>query len=300
MKRSPKLFILSLLLPGLVIFLIFAFYPVVDALIGSLFKWQRFHRVGYIGIQNYITVVNSYRFINIPGLLSFQFPMGALPQNLLWMIIHVPISMFLGLFLALLLQDLKGARIIKSIIFLGMVIPLVVAGILFLFLYDQEAGIVNAFLQVIGLGAFAQDWVSNPQTGLFALILGGVWVQTGFSLILYSSALAAIPQGLLDAASVDGASAWQRFKEVIWPNVKPTTMVVLIMGLVWVLRVFDIVYAVSPTGGPGGSYTVLGLEVYREAFTVPIHFGLAMTIAVFELAIAVPLAIYIVRMRRAP
>lgn len=299
MKDRPVLFILALILPGLAIFLIFAFYPVTDAIIGSLFEWQRFSRVGFAGFENYISVVNSYRFINISNLLSFKFPMGAFPQNLIWMIIHVPFSLFLGLGLALLLRDLKGAKIVRSIVFIGMVTPLVVVGIVFLFLYDPQAGIFNAFLRAMGGGRYVQDWLSNPQTALFALIIGGVWVQTGFSLLLYSSALTTVPDELIDAASVDGANPWQRFRLVIWPSLRPTTMTVLIMGLVWVLRVFSIVYAVSPTGGPGGAYSVLGLEVYREAFTVPIHFGEAMTIAVFELIIAVPAAIYIVRMRRA-
>jgi multiple sugar transport system permease protein len=297
-EERPWLFILSLILPGLAIFLTFAFYPVTDALIGSLFDWYRFSRGQFVGIQNYIQVVNSYEFLNISNLLSFEFPMGAFPQNLIWMVIHVPLSMFLGLGIALLLQDLKGAFLIRSCVFIGMVTPLVVVGILFLFLYDPQAGLANALLRVIGLGGFAQDWLSNPQVAIFALILGGVWVQTGFSLLLYSSALTTVPDELIDAASVDGASPWQRFRHVIWPSLKPTTMTVLMMGLVWVLRVFGIVYSVSPTGGPGGAFSVLGLEVYRSAFTVPIHFGKAMTIAVFELAIATPAAIYIIRMRR--
>lgn len=299
MDRDELKFLLALMLPGLILFMIFAVYPIAQSVFGSFFHWEKWNMGGFAGLDIWKKTLGDPLILNVENLFDFEFPMGALPQNLIWMAIHVPASMFLGLGLALLLSDLKGGNTLRSIIFVGFTTPTVVIGLILLFMYDPEAGVINAVLGSIGLQGLVQNWLYNQQTAIFALIAGGIWVQTGFSMILYNSGLAGLDPALIEAAKVDGASAWQRFKDVIWPRLKPVTMVVLIMSMIWVLRLFGIVYAAGGLGGgPDHAFSVLGIEVFRSAFRTPIEYGGAITVALIELLIAIPLAVYIARMRR--
>lgn len=289
--------ILVFMVPGLTLFTIFSVGPMAYSAVGSFFAWDGFTMQGFVGLDTWISTLQSDAVINWENVRSLQYPMGALPQNLIWMAIHVPLSTLLGLGLALLFADLRGRRILRSMVFLAFTTPTVVIGLVLLFVYDPQAGIFNALLRVIGLEGQVRNWLKEPQIAIYALIAGGVWVQTGFSMLLYSSALAGIDPSLLESARIDGAGRLRRFKDIIWPLVKPVTVVVVIMGMIWVLRIFAIVYAAGgSSGGPNGVYSVLGLEVYQAAFSIPIDYGGAMVIALIELFLALPMAWYIARM----
>jgi len=285
------------LIPGLSLFAIFSVGPMAYSAVGSFFSWDAFDIAQFVGLDNWIETLTDPLVLNVDNLLSFTFPMGALPQNLLWMVIHVPVSTLLGLGLALLFADLRGRRILRSLVFVGFTTPTIVIGLILLFIYDPDAGLFNAALAAVGLDGMTRNWLQEPQLAIYALIAGGIWVQTGFSMLLYSSALAAIDPSLLESARVDGAGPFRRFRDIIWPLIKPVTAVVVIMGMIWVLRIFAIVYAAGgPSGGPNHVFSVLGLEVYRAAFEVPVEYGKAMTIALIELILAAPMAWYIADM----
>ncbi|AGN00073.1 permease component of ABC-type sugar transporter [Salinarchaeum sp. Harcht-Bsk1] len=289
--------IVVFMVPGLTLFAIFSVGPMVYSAFGSFYAWDAFDLQHFVGLETWVETFQNDAIINWDNLTSLEYPMGALPQNLIWMVVHVPLSTFLGLGLALLFADLRGRRILRSMVFLAFTTPTVVIGLVLLFVYDPQAGIFNAFLSSVGLEGQVRNWLQEPQIAIYALIAGGVWVQTGFSMLLYSSALAGIDPSLLESARIDGAGRYRRFRDVIWPLVKPVTAVVVIMGMIWVLRIFAIVYAAGgPSGGPNGVYSVLGLEVYQSAFSIPIRYGEAMVVALIELFIALPMAWYIASM----
>lgn len=289
--------IVVFLLPGMTLFGIFAVAPMAYSVVGSFFEWDRFDIGAFVGLQQWEATLTDPLIVNWENVLAFTFPMGALPQNLLWMLVHVPLSTVLGLALALLFADLRGRRILRSMVFLAFTTPTVVIGLVLLFVYDPNAGVFNELLRIVGLEGEVRNWLQEPQIAIYALIAGGVWVQTGFSMLLYSSALAGIDPSLLESARVDGAGPLRRFKDIIWPLVKPVTAVVVIMGMIWVLRIFAIVYAAGgPSGGPNHVYSVLGLEVFRAAFSIPIEYGKAMVVALIELLLALPMAAYIAQM----
>jgi len=235
--------------------------------------------------------------INYDGILKGYFPMGAIVHNAIWILIHLPLSTLLGLVLAVLLQNVKGSSIIKSIIFLGMVTPLIVGGIIIRFTFDREVGVVNMFLKAIGLGHLVRTWTMYPDTALFSLILGSVWLWTGFSLILYSAGLAMIPKEYYEAAKIDGASSMQIFFRITLPLLKPVTTTVVTMTLLWELKIFDIVY-VATYGGPGGASNVLALLMYFLAFR-SLDFNASSVIATLLTALTLIVAIvmfkYVVR-----
>ena len=289
--------LLIFLVPGLTLFGIFSVGPMLYSAVGSFFAWDGFDMGPFVGLENWVSTLTDPLILNWANLTSFTFPMGALPQNLLWMAIHVPLSTFLGLGLALLFADLRGRRILRAMVFLGFTTPTVVIGLVLLFVYDPSAGVFNEVLRVLDQEEMVTNWLQEPQVAIYALVAGGIWVQTGFSMLLYSSALAAIDPALLESARIDGAGPLRRFRDIIWPLVKPVTAVVVIMGMIWVLRIFAIVYAAGgPSGGPNHVFSVLGIEVFRAAFEIPVEYGKAMVIALIELILALPLAAYIARM----
>ncbi|WP_114576258.1 carbohydrate ABC transporter permease [Saliphagus sp. LR7] len=295
--REKAVVLAMFLVPGLTLFGIFSVGPIAYSAVGSVFSWEGFTIGQFTGLDNWIRTFRDPLFINWRNITEMQFPMGALAQNLLWVVIHVPVSTLLGLGLALLFADLTGRRILRSMVFLGFTVPTIVIGLVLLFVYDPQAGVFNAVLRAVGAEGLVRNWTQAPQLAIFALIAGGIWVQTGFSMLLYSSALSAIDPSLIESAKVDGAGPYRRFRDIIWPLVRPVTAVVVIMGIIWVMRVFDIVYAAGGSaGGPGHVYSVLGIEVYRAAFEAPIDYGKAMVVALVQLLIVAPLALYIARM----
>lgn len=296
--REKAIALAVFLIPGLTLFGIFSVGPIVYSAIGSFFAWDTFTMEHFVGLDNWIHSLTDPLIVHWSNMREFQYPMGALTHNLLWVVIHVPASTFLGLALALLFADLNGRRILRSMVFAGFTVPPIVIGLVLMFIYDPQAGIFNELLRVLGQEHLVRNWTQSPQVAIYALIAGGIWVHTGFSMLLYSSALSAIDPSLIESAKVDGAGAWRRFWDIIWPLVKPVTAVVVIMGIIWVMRMFDIVYAAGgAAGGPNHAYSVLGIEVYRAAFRPEIDYGMAMVVALIQLFIVAPLALYIARMR---
>lgn len=287
--KTPILF----LTPALLLLAIFVLFPVANTIYISLLN-----REGeFVGFDNYAEVFGRKDFWNPQNLLEGKSPpYGALIHNGIWILIHLPLSVFFGLLLAVLLRDIKGGAIIKSAVFLGMVIPMIVGGILLRFIYDKEAGIVNAFLRVVGLGHLTRIWTAFPETVLLALIFGSVWIWTGFALIVYSAGLEGIPVELFEAARIDGASRWRTFWRITVPMLKPATIVVVTMTLLWELKIFDIVWVIQ-RGGPGGASMVMALAMYLDAFfSIPSKFGTASAIATLLTIMTFGFAAYMVNM----
>ena len=295
--REKVIALVVFLVPGLTLFGIFSVGPIAYSVVGSFFTWDAFSIESFTGLDNWFRSFRDPLIVHVSNIQQLRYPMGALTQNLLWVVLHVPVSTLLGLGIALLFADLKGRRILRSMVFLGFTVPTIVIGLVLMFIYDPQAGIFNELLRVLGQDHWVRNWTQSPQVAIYALIAGGIWVQTGFSMLLYSSALSAIDPALIESAKVDGAGRWRRFWDIIWPLVKPVTAVVVIMSIIWVLRMFDIVFAAGgAAGGPNHSYSVLGIEVYRAAFVPPIDYGKAMVVALIQLIIVAPLALYIARM----
>jgi len=297
MKKAKEHIIpLIFLLPALVLLGAFAFYPVFESVRMSFIEWDGFKRLGFAGIKNYIKIFQSKDFFNLEGILNLGSPpYGAFIHGLIWLAIFLPLITMLGLTFSVLLKNVKGSSVIKSMIFIGMVVPMIVCGVVIRFMYDANAGIINAFFRIMGLGNLTKTWTAYPDTALFALIMGAVWVWTGFSLIIYSAGLDLISEELYDAARMDGASRWKIFWRITVPILKPCTVFVIIMGLIAALRTFDMVY-VTTYGGPGSASMVLGLLIYIRSFVnIPADFGSSTAISTFLLLIALVTSIFLIR-----
>jgi len=260
-------------LPAVILLSIFLIYPLFQTIYLSFTSSNG----QFIGINNYINILSRKEVLNLE---NFPIPpLGALIHNLLWTCIHLPLSIFLGLIFAVLLRNVKGGTIIKSIIFTGMVIPLIVGGLLIRFSFESGPGIVPAFFQILGIKSLSKNWIAYPDTALFALILGSVWLWTGFNLVIYSAALVGIPKEIEEASMVDGANPIQRFFYIILPLLKPVTLTTTMATFIFELKTFDIVY-ISTRGGPGDASMTLALLMYFYAFR-GLDYNSAATVAVF-------------------
>ncbi len=298
-KKSPRLFLSKkvlnastlFLIPAFLLLSIFVFYPIVSTI------YMSFHFRGtgqFVGFANYNYVLfqKVYPLINIPNILQGVFPMGGLVHNFIWTAIHLPLTTLFGLLLAVLLRDVRGGTIIKSIVFLGVVIPMVVGGVLFRYVYDKDAGVTNAVLNAIGLGNLTRDWTAFRETALLSLILGSIWIWTGFAMIVYSAGLQSIPPDMYEAAAIDGASRWKTFRHITVPMLRSSTIVVVTLTLLWELKIFDIVY-VATSAGPGGASRVLAYDMYDEAFFAQ-NLGTGAAIAVILTLLTFGFAAYMV------
>ncbi|HDG61591.1 MAG TPA: sugar ABC transporter permease [Thermotoga sp.] len=256
--------------PALVLIVTFVIYPSLRTIFTSFLDEN-----GKFSLKNYVEVLKSRDTFDPEG-FSRGFPLGTLLHNLIWIAIHLPLTISLGLILAVILRKVKGGNILKSIIFLGMVMPMIVGGVMVRFMFDGSVGVVNGFLRIFGIEG--KTWTAYPDTALFSLIFGSVWLWTGFSMVLYSAGLETIPKDFYEAAAIDGATPLKIFFKITIPLLKPVTVVVTIMTLLWELKIFDIVY-VATMGGPGGASNVLALQMYTYAFR-ELNYGKASVVAV--------------------
>ncbi|HCZ06738.1 MAG TPA: ABC transporter permease [Thermotogae bacterium] len=271
------------MLPAVLLLAFFVIYPSVRTIYISFFDEE-----GHPTLKNYAEVLTSRDTFNPSG-FKRGFPLGTLLHNLIWIGIHLPASVILGLLLATLLQNMPGSSFVKSIIFLGMVMPMIVGGVMIRFMFDKNVGVVNLFLQTFGIEP--RTWTAYPESALFSLIFGSIWLWTGFSMVLYSAGLETIPKEYYEAAQIDGAGRFRQFIAITVPLLKPITTVVVTMTLLWELKVFDIVY-VATMGGPGGASNVLALQMYTYAFR-EFNFNrsavVAVIITVSTLAASIPM-----------
>ena len=261
-------------LPALIAMGVFIVYPAVATLVLSFFDGEG----TFVGIRNFVTVLTHEDTINLERFPGQSPPWGSLIHNGLWIVVHLPVTLVLGILLANLLHNIVGGPVIKAIIFIGMVVPMIVGGVIIRFLFDQSSGIIPHLMSLLGAdGLVTRTWTAYPQTSLAALILGSILLWTGFSLTMHASGLSTIPRELYEAADVDGASTLTKLVRITIPMLAPVTSVVIAMTLLWEIKIFDIVYAATE-GGPGGSSMVLSLQMYRYAFRRLDH-NLAATVA---------------------
>jgi len=249
----------------------------------------------FAGLSNYSEILARKDIIDVDGFPRLP-PLGALVHNVIWIAIHLPLSMFSGLALAIILRDVKGSSLVKSIVFLGMVTPLIVGGVILRFIFTKGVGVVTAFFSAIGVEQLGRTWTGLPDTALFALIFGSVWLWTGFSMIVYSAGLATIPKEYYEAAKIDGAGPFKTFRRITFPLLKPLNIVVITMTVLYDLKIFDIVF-VATFGGPRKASTVLAFEMWLQAFQFS-RFNSAAVIAtlltLLTLVVTIPMIRYTV------
>jgi alpha-glucoside transport system permease protein len=271
--------------PGVAILLWFLAIPVIRTLILS-FRGPT--GTGFEGVDNY-----RFAFTDRVMLEAFR-------NNLLWMIFGTFFCVSLGLLIAVLADRSRYESVYKAIIFMPMAISFVGAGVIWKFIYTykgegsgiSEIGLLNAI--VLALGGTSQPWLSQPPWNNFLLIIIMVWLQTGFAMVIISSAIKGIPAELLEAARIDGANEFQVFFRIMIPSIQGTLLTVSTTIIIFSLKLFDIVRVM--TGGNNGT-NVIANEFYLERFTYG-NAGRASAIAIILLVAVIPVMIYNLRQFR--
>lgn len=190
----------------------------------------------------------------------------SLKNSLVYVAFTVPLSVGLGLGVALLIESgssLKGFY--RSVYFLPVTSTLLAMAFVFQFAFHPTAGIVNQVLAALGLPT--RDWLKDPATALYALGTVGIWQAIGLNMVLFLAGLKAIPPDLYEAAALDGADgAWERFRRVTWPMLAPATVFVVTITAIRSFQVFDTI-AVLTQGGPNKATSVLLFQMYQEGFS---------------------------------
>ncbi|TYL49243.1 carbohydrate ABC transporter permease [Marinomonas sp. IMCC 4694] len=265
------------LLPTALLLTVYLLYPVVGSFYRSLFN-----RDGdvFIGFDNYTTFF---------GAADFQ---TAFLNNAMWALVVPALSTFLGLVIAQLTDHLKWGNIAKSIIFMPMAISFVGASLIWKFVYanDADIGLINAVRDSFGLEAI--DVLQIPFWNNLFLMIILVWVQTGFAMVILSAALRGIPDETIEAAIIDGANPFQVFFKIQIPQITSTIVVVWTTITILVLKVFDIVYAMT-----GGNFDTQILPSYMMQFMFRDD-GRATAVAVVIMIIVSPVMIQNVRQAR--
>jgi alpha-glucoside transport system permease protein len=271
------------LLPALAFLVVFLIYPTINTLVLSF--QDRFSRE-FIGFANY-----QYFFTNSGTLESLR-------NSVLWVVFMTLGVVGLGLVIAILVDRVRYESIAKSVIFVPLAISFVAAAIIWQFMYlyrpegTTQTGTLNAALGLIGQGPVA--WLLNEPWNNFALIFIGVWMWTGFAMVILSAGLKGISAELLEASRVDGANEWQVFRRIILPLLMPTIFVVGTTIVITALKSFDIVYVL--TAGNSGT-DIVARKMYEELFTNN-HAGRASAVAIVLLLAIIPfMALNIKRFR---
>ena len=270
--------------PALLALGLYLVYPVFASV------WLSFHGPSgkdFVGLRNYIWLVND------PG---FR---GALWNNFLWLLVVPAASTFLGLVAAALTDRLAWGNIAKSLIFMPMAISFVGAAVIWKFVYDyrgdgEQIGLLNAI--VVALGGAPQAWITVPFWNDLFLMVILIWIQTGFAMVILSAALRGIPEETIEAAVLDGASGLQIFFRIMVPQIWGTIAVVWTTITITVLKVFDIVLAM--TNGQWNT-NVLANLMFDWMFRGGGDFGRGATIALVIMALVIPIMVWNIRNARA-
>ena len=267
--------------PAVLFLVVFLIYPTLNTLVLSFMDAQSKQ---FVGLANYAW------FIQDTGTLE------ALRNSVLWVVFMTAGVVGLGLLIALLVDRVRYEGVAKTVIFVPLAISFVAAGVIWQFMYQYQdptrpqTGTLNALIGLVGLGP--TRWTQEQPINNFSLIFIGIWMWTGFAMVILSAGLKGISIELLEAARVDGANEWQVFRGIILPLLLPTIFVVATTIVITALKSFDIVFTV--TNGNFGT-DVIAREMWQQMFTPPGNFGRASAVAIVLLLAIIPFMVINIR-----
>jgi multiple sugar transport system permease protein len=282
--RKEILFAGALLLPALVILVLVIFYPLVQALLLS------FKDAGLLNTANapFAGLDNFRKLFGDPTFWT------AALNTLILTVVSIIVCLALGMSLALALnENIPFKNFFRGIALIPWVLPGVVVGLLALYVFNSQVGIVNYVLAQLGITDGFMNWFGSTSNALWAVILLNIWNQTPFYMLMILAGLQTVPTDEYDAAKIDGASAFQRFRYVTLPNIKGVITIVIALQVFWCVNLFDPIW-MTTQGGPVNSTTTLTIYVYRQAFE-DLNIGYASAIGVVTLVALLAFSVFFIR-----
>lgn len=265
-KRNQ--FIYTCLLVPILLLIMFVVYPSLDLIRMSFTDWDGLSlKQHYIGVQNYITMI-----LQSPDLWL------SLKNNFVYFFVHlcaIPLELMAAVMLN---TKFKGAKFFRSMTFLPYIINGVAIAYAFSYFFSPINGAFNAILTAVGLKGAIHNWLSDADIINYVLSSVSLWKYSGYHIIMFIAALQSIPQDIMEAATVDGANAWQKFKAIQIPSIQLVIDFILFDNVRGALQIFDIPFVMT-NGGPGYASSTFTLYTINTAFKYN-NFGLAATMAV--------------------
>ncbi|HDD39832.1 MAG TPA: sugar ABC transporter permease [Nitrososphaeria archaeon] len=254
----------------------------------SLTDWRGLvTRIRFVGLENYLKLVSD------------PVAQKALINTFLLALTFIPLTMLIGLVVAILLDlELKGTSIFRTIFLLPLSFSFVVSATMWTWMFSPEQGTINSLLRLLHLNFLCQPWITSTEQSLWCILLVYVWQFSGYVTIIYYSGIRSIPKEHIEAAEIDGASTFDKYRYVVIPQLKGETVGVLTILLFYALRVFDLVYLLTG-GGPALSSEVLATYMYRITFNQNLlAYGASIGTLIFVIALAIMVPFLILSRRR--
>lgn len=265
-------------LPASVLMAIFVYGAIGWNSLISLTDWSGLGNPNYgnLDFSMYAQLVSDPTFIN------------ALKNTIVLLVVFTGGSLIMGLVVAILVnRDIQAESGFRTIYLLPMSLSFVVTALFWTWMYNPSSGVINTFLETVGLGFLTRAWLSNPQFALGAVIFALMWQFSGYAMVVYLAGLRAIPNDQYEAARVDGASTIRLYWRVIIPQLRASTMSAAVVLIVFALKAFDFLFVMFGDT-PGPAVDILALMMFREAFsTSNWAYGSAVAVVLFVLALAV-------------
>ena len=236
-------------IPAGVVYGVLFLVPTIIAFYFSLTRWGLFSQE-FIGFDNFV------QFFQDPQLVT------GLKNTLIYGVLTSALKVVLGLLLAVLLTSQIIARgWLRSVIFFPVLVSTIGVGITFTILMDPQDGLINEALSLLGVDG--PGWLTDPSLAIYSIALTDVWKGVGLATVIYIAGIVSIPRDYFEAAEMDGASAFKRFRHIILPLARPATVTVIILSLIGGLRSFDLIWSMT-RGGPGFSSDVIASVIYKQ------------------------------------
>ncbi|OLP57859.1 ABC transporter permease [Xaviernesmea oryzae] len=273
-----------LLAPALIVYLLFAVYPMIDVIRMSFSSWNGLSpEARFVGLANYRAIVT-------------QDPVfwGALRNTIWWTALAVILPNLISFGLALALnQNIPGKSSLRVVFYLPVIIASIAVATIWKWMYDPFFGLFNNLLMQMGLDGWILDWLGDRKVALWSVFVAHVWQSVGFSMVLFLAGLQGVSATLVEAARIDGAGRWGVFRYVTLPALKPTMMVVFVLSLINSLKAFDIVYGMTG-GGPAQSTQMLAMWAYTQSMQLGV-FGRGAAVSVVLLLITLVIVLPYIR-----
>lgn len=253
------------LLPNILGFLIFSSIPVLATLTISLLDWDLIRAPRFVGLDNYVKLLTDDVLFRKVLFNTGYYVLGT-----------VPAGVILSLLLALAMNaNVRGIAVYRAIFFIPVISASVAVAMMWRWLYNTDFGLINLALASIGMKGI--PWLSSTAWAMPAVILMAIWKSLGYNMLIFLAGLQSIPIHLHEAAAIDGANSFQRFRHITVPLLAPTTFFVLIISGINSFQVFDLAFVLTK-GGPGDATNTMVMYIYNQAFQF-FHMGYAASIA---------------------
>jgi multiple sugar transport system permease protein/alpha-1,4-digalacturonate transport system permease protein len=256
----------SFLLPNFLGFAVFTLVPVAVLFYLAFTSWNVFGAAKWVGTANFTRMLHDASFWT------------ALKNTAYYTVFHIPLTLAASLALALLLnRKIRGAAFFRTAAFLPYITSIVAIAVVWNMLFSPDFGPINQLLRSLGVD-HPPGWTTSATWSMPAVIIVGTWREMGYYMLLFLAGLQTIPTELYEAARMDGASAWQRLRNVTIPSLRHTTFFVTVLLTIGSFKVFDLILVLT-NGGPGQSTLVLSQYIYQKGF-VENQFGYASCISI--------------------